>query len=132
MDVVWGFFRGDAVVVFRKFAAIEHAELRRHIRPAVVGRGFAAIVEAGPDEAAGNVRALRNMAPPGFGGAGPPGVVQVVGAGVTAFVVALIVAAHRHGAAGFAAVDRDVGVLRVEAIHLAGAVVETDHRMTQG
>lgn len=53
--------------------------------------------------------------------------VQVVGAGVTALVIALIVAAHRHGAAGFAAVDRDVGVLRVEAVHLAGAVVEADH-----
>ena len=53
--------------------------------------------------------------------------VGVVGAGVAAGIVALVVAAHRDGAAGFAAVDRNVGILRVEAIHLAGAVVEADH-----
>lgn len=53
--------------------------------------------------------------------------VQVVGAGIAACIVALIIAAHRHGTAGLAAVDRNVRVLRVEAVHLAGAVVETDH-----
>ena len=86
------------VVVLRKAARVHHAEVRADARP-LVRRRLAAIVEAGPDEAAGEPGARREVRPPRLRRvARPPGLVDVVGADVAAHRVVGVDAARRHGA----------------------------------
>ena len=68
-------------VVLGEAAHVQDAEVRVDAGPAV-GRGLAAVVEAGPGEAAGQEGPLVVEFPPDFGESGPGRAVDVVGADV--------------------------------------------------
>ena len=59
--------------VLGETAGVEDAEVRVDVRPLVIGRGFAAVVEAGPDEGTAEIRAFGIVLHPCLRSAGPAG-----------------------------------------------------------
>ena len=106
------------IIVLGEAAGVEDSELRADAREGVVGRRLAAIVEAGPDEAAGDVRPVGDDRPPFLGGGRPPRMLGVVGADDVARRVVGIFAARRDRASGLRAVDRLLGMARVIGLDL--------------
>src|SRR5690348_2147321 len=79
--------------IFREAAGVHDAEMRADARPAV-GRGLTSIIEAGPDESAGDERASRVILEPIFRQRAPVGPVYVVGRDVAARLVVFVDAAR--------------------------------------
>ncbi len=84
-----------------------------------VGDGFAAIVEGGPDEGAGEPGAGGEEFPPVFGGCAPLGGALVVGADVAAGGIVFVDSAGADGAGFFGADDDSVGMLFVIFVDVA-------------
>src|SRR3954466_8337046 len=94
------------VIVLGKAAGVENSELRADAREFGVGSRLAAIVEAGPDETAGDVRAVGDDGPPFLRRGRPPRMLGVVSAHDVPRRIVGIFAARRDGAPGFRSVDR--------------------------
>src|SRR6185503_2865056 len=98
--------------VFRKSAHVDDAVLRADVRPSV-GRGFTAIIEAGPHKPTGKPRARIAEAPPTLSRCAAGGGVRIVGTDITLFKVSDVDAARAYGTHGFCADYRLFRVLLV-------------------
>src|SRR5262249_26462342 len=112
------------VIILGEAAEIKDTELTRDARPLGIRRGLAAIVEPGPDEAAGKEGAFSRDRPPLLAGRGPEGIFRVIGPHEMTRSIVLVDAARCHGAGRLGADDRKMWELPVEGVCLIGAVVE--------
>src|SRR5678815_2787279 len=110
-------------VVLDEPTGVEHAEMRTYAWPRV-RRRLAPIVEAGPDEPAGNPATRREMCVPGLRRGRPPRRVRVVRTDISANGIVRIDPARRHRASRFGAPNRHRGFLCVKPVGLRRAVIE--------
>ena len=107
-------------------ADVDDAVLRADVGPGV-GRGLAAVVEAGPHKPAGQPRPRIAEAPPAFRRRAPRGGVRIVGAHVALVGVGDVDAARAHGAHRLGADDGPVRMRLVVRLGLRVGVVVADH-----
>ena len=111
-------------VVLGEAAHVDDAELRVDRRPSV-GRGLAAIVEAGPGKAARQPFPRAIKLPPLLGQFRPRRMNRIVGAHPVAQLVSLVDAACADGARGFRTDARLFGVRFMPSVWHIQVVVET-------
>ena len=112
--------------VFWKAADVDDSVLGADVGPAV-GRGFAAIVESGPHESAGEPWPRIAEAPPAFRGGASSGCVWVVGRYVSFGVIGDVDSASADGAHRLGTHHRLFGILVVVLLGLRILVVVADH-----